>query len=321
MPPKRQQKTIVEKDDQDSGPIVKASYVEISVDRSKEMIDATLVVNDDLRRGYTESERARRQTLTLRCVFPFSDVVMLKGLVKYVGKINIVEANIGAGKTVFCKAFCNLLRYLDTAAVVIEEYVNPELLQMYLGKEEDTPEQRLARRLKYAFLMQEIMCTERLNNYRRALKFKEQGMTVIMDRSLFGDLAFELMLFDSGMISKEEHSLYLNRLKEKSRLLGVPDNVIQLEVTIDVMKARIKKRGRAGEVAAYDTKYLTNLQTAYNHCLSKDVCNMDIQNISYNVDEEAIVKMSEISSINPGNSAEFREGAARIYSLLTGGTL
>jgi deoxyadenosine/deoxycytidine kinase len=157
---------------------------------------------------------------------------------------------------VFCRNLNVAFENADYPCVVLEEYVNMDLLTWFL---ED--------KTKRAFEFQLVMLHQRILRYRRALKLKKRGYTVIVDRSMQGDIAFELMHYAKGSISGAQHEIYLNQIKENYESLCTPDYCIFLNVSIDSAIDNIKARGRPGESDSYTDLYLNQLASAYAYCL------------------------------------------------------
>jgi deoxyadenosine/deoxycytidine kinase len=168
----------------------------------------------------------------------------------------VVEGLVGAGKSLFCRQLCGAFVDRDYPCIVLEEFLDDVLLAWFL-----------ADKVRHAYEFQKIMLTKRLETYRRALRLKKNGYTVIVDRSLHGDMAFELMHFRAGSISRDQHVAYLKMVGEGSRDLPVPDCCIVLNVSIETSREHVIVRNRPGEVEAYTAVYLTELRDAYQFCL------------------------------------------------------
>lgn len=174
------------------------------------------------------------------------------------GQIIVVDGIIGAGKSTFCKILKKTLTKAGISCVHFPEYVNNKYLSLFLSDQS-----------KYAFAFQTLMLEKRGEIYREALRQRDMGNTVIIDRSLHGDMAFELMFHKTGKINKAEHEAYLSELSRIGTGARTPDIVLYLDVSTDVAKARVQRRGRLSESDVYDVAYHTRLSMVYNDLMNK----------------------------------------------------
>ena len=193
--------------------------------------------------------------------FPYSSRISInedkaRTLGAFKQSIIVIEGTIGAGKSFFCAKLKSELKKAALPVKVIPEYVNPTLLGWFLKDP-----------VKNAFGFQLEMLNQRIMAYDEAQRYKSNGFTVIVDRSLNGDMSFELMHYLKGSIAENQHVYYLKQLERRSRYLRVPDYCILLDVTTDTAIFNIAKRGREGEKEAYSSEYLTNLKQAYEYCM------------------------------------------------------
>jgi deoxyadenosine/deoxycytidine kinase len=139
---------------------------------------------------------------------------------------------------------------------------------------------------KEAFWYQTLMFLQRIITYHKALVLQKEGKTVIIDRSLEGDRAFELANLRDGSIDKEQHRIYnLLVTGEKEQLLS-PDITINLKCSLETSIRRIKKRNRPGEVEAYikDPDYLERITAAYEEVFKDNEDNHLHVEIDWNKD-------------------------------------
>lgn len=146
--------------------------------------------------------------------------------------IIMVEGIIGAGKTTFCKFLGEALKAKGRDVVIIYEPVtdNDKALSLFLSDCE-----------KYAFFFQIHMLHKRLKLYEDALKLKQDGKIVIVDRSIKGDSVFEKYFYEKGSITEKEHQYYIDTVKEKTCEIENPDMILYLDVDIPDSLDRIKR--------------------------------------------------------------------------------
>lgn len=168
------------------------------------------------------------------------------------GQIIVVDGIIGAGKSTFCKILKKTLRNAGIPCIYHPEYQNPKYLSLFLSNQP-----------KYAFAFQTLMLERRGEIYKSALKEKAAGYTVIIDRSLHGDMAFELMHYKVGNINKEEHEAYLSELSKIGVGAGVPDVMIYLDTSVQTAQKRVVVRDRLSEKSVYDISYHSRLTMVY----------------------------------------------------------
>ena len=208
--------------------------------------------------------------------FPFSSIANAfkaekETLKKLAGSIVVIEGTVGAGKSYLCDRVHKAFKSHRYPSIVLKEYVEEKTLNWFLEDE-----------FGNAFGFQLILLGKRLQTYELALKYKRRGYTVIVDRSLHGDMAFELMHYKRGAISELQHGIYLDRIMERSNRLNVPDYCIFLNVSVDSARTNIKTRGRPGELKVYTREYLSNLRDAYAFCLKRS--NIPILHVEHDSD-------------------------------------
>ena len=155
----------------------------------------------------------------------------------------VVEGPIGVGKTSLVNALAK--RYqARTVFEIVEE--NPFLSSFYEDRE------------KYAFQTQLFFLLSR---------FKQQQE--LFQPDLFQQVTVSDYLFDKDRIfanltlSSHELALYERVFESLGTRVLKPDLVIYLQARLDVLLARIKKRGREFE-RQFDPAYLESLTQAYN---------------------------------------------------------
>jgi deoxyadenosine/deoxycytidine kinase len=219
------------------------------------------------------------------------------------GSITVVEGSVGVGKTTFCEKLHDEYKANDYPSIVLKEYVNDTILAWFLEDE-----------VGNAFEFQLIMLYQRIKTYRRALKLKKRGFAVIVDRSLPGDMAFELMHKKRGSISPEQHRIYLEVIKENSKYLDVPDHCILLSVEVKSARINIKNRGRPGELKVYTPEYLSNLNDSYEFCLQH--FSVPVLRVDYDLDPRRKIEFGIEQKENDARSSKIEFDTQFMYAIL-----
>ena len=155
----------------------------------------------------------------------------------------VIEGPIGVGKTTLTRALARRFGG-RTVFEVVEE--NPFLASFYQDRN------------KFAFQTQLFFLLSR---------FKQQQE--IFQQDLFNQITFSDYLFAKDRIfasitlDPNELSLYERVYEQISPRVMKPDLVIYLQARLDVLLARIKKRGRDFE-RRFDADYLAELSRTYN---------------------------------------------------------
>jgi deoxyguanosine kinase len=155
----------------------------------------------------------------------------------------VVEGPIGVGKSSLTNILAERYRARRVMEVVEE---NPFLSSFYEDRD------------KYAFQTQMFFLLSRFKQ-QQALFQQDLFNTVTVSDYLFAkDRIFAHLTLDPN-----ELSLYERVFEELGPRVTRPDLVVYLQARIDVLLARIKKRGREFE-RKFDPSYLEDLCTAYN---------------------------------------------------------
>lgn len=181
------------------------------------------------------------------------------------GSVIAIEGVISVGKTTLGTRLVEFLNQLGLTAKFYTEYVNPELLQQFIG---NMP--------KYSYAFQMIMLCKRIETYRQALEFSKTGGIAILDRSLLGDRTFALMAHQNGHISDLEWECYLSMVKHE--IMMEPDWILFLDCRVETAMTRIRKRGNQDEIEGYSQEYLEKLNEMYHKAMdstSQRVVKMD----------------------------------------------
>lgn len=203
------------------------------------------------------------------------------------GSIILVEGIIGAGKSTLGRRLTSMLNEIGISARHYDEEVNMPLLELFLSDMK-----------KYAFAFQMYMLQHRQAVYRDAITYCERHNGVaIVDRSLFGDIAFARMHHTGSNISDDEWKVYESTISSNS--LRVPSAILYLDVTPDVAMRRIKARNRGSEASEYDVQYLQALHDNYIKAMDHEY--YQVLHIDWNQDsdlgEETLVNLLDL--INP----------------------
>lgn len=180
------------------------------------------------------------------------------------GTLIVLEGSIAAGKTTLAFALRDYLSALGHKVLVMLEPIQKEFLNLY--------QSAIGR---YAFPFQSVMARERIQTYREALRQIDAGVTVIMDRSLVGDLAFAVMQRDAGHFTDAEWQVYNTLIglnadnKDVDRKFMSEAIIIYLDVTPQVSFERMLQRAIESEVKAYTLDYFQKLDIAYEEAIQR----------------------------------------------------
>lgn len=204
---------------------------------------------------------------------------MQRWLLQFTKHVFVIEGNIGSGKTTLGHNLILFLRMHDIDAVFMPERVPEEILQKYITYSHDHPENKNP----YAFELQKQILLSRIEIYKAAQQFANEGKVVFIDRSLPGDYAFALNNFSEGNISAAEWAQYNDILRKHASEILQPSGVIYLDTTVEVcvcvwvhtrslsffltlfikcILKRIAKRNREAE-HLYSTEYLASIARCY----------------------------------------------------------
>jgi deoxyadenosine/deoxycytidine kinase len=155
-----------------------------------------------------------------------------------------VEGVIGVGKTALAT---KLASFLDAQLILEEIEENPFLANFYQDMR------------NYAFQTQLFFL---LSRHKQQQQLAQQGL---FSQVVISDYFFEKdRIFAYLTLTEPELKLYEKIYEFVSKDLPKPDLVIYLQAPIDIILARIKKRGRSFE-QLIDRKYLELLTEAYDH--------------------------------------------------------
>ena len=170
------------------------------------------------------------------------------------GKIIALDGLPGVGKTTFGHFLYEYLNKIGIQCIFLSEYVNQELLELYLSDLN-----------KYSLMFQIAMLKEKSMTYHVATKEAAEGKFVIIDRSHIGDSSFALMQKSKYKWTKKECSTYDSIFNE----LNMPTCIINLDSSVSTAFARMLERQRPGEISAYTTEYYDKLKLNQDNQLHK----------------------------------------------------
>lgn len=192
------------------------------------------------------------------------------------GTVIVIEGLIGAGKSVLGQSVVDFLKRAGLDARYFEEYVNEALLNQFLRDKR-----------QYAYAFQMVMLANRIRIYREAQAYARTGGIAVVDRSLYGDMAFAILHKRYGNISESEFDVYSDMAEDEC--LVEPDYVIFLDCEVNKCLERVQARGRLmekDEECGYTTQYMEDLSSAYTEAFkrSRDAATRQF-NIDWNKDK------------------------------------
>lgn len=187
-------------------------------------------------------------------------ITVFKKIPLEIKKLNIfrcqiicLEGIISAGKSTLGKSLAYFLNSNGFKAKYFAEYVNDDLLGMFLEDQK-----------KNAFWFQTIMLVKRIQIYKEAKKFADNGGIAIVDRSLPGDFTFAKMQKLNGNISDSQWKVYTKMIEKESPEMPEPLLTVFLKVSPEVAFERLKKRGNQAEIEGYTIEYFKQLDVVYD---------------------------------------------------------
>jgi deoxyadenosine/deoxycytidine kinase len=172
------------------------------------------------------------------------------------GSVFTIEGTIGVGKTTLGRSVESYLNEIGLSAKFFPEYVNIELLDQYIYDMK-----------RYAYTFQMVMLCKRIEIYRKAEQFAQNGGVALVDRSIIGDLTFAQMQYDSGNFSTSEWETYRSLMRQEIQL--VPTGSLYLRCAPETSLVRVKARGIETEVKGYTVEYMKMLNDAYEKSIAQ----------------------------------------------------
>ncbi len=119
---------------------------------------------------------------------------------------------------------------------------------------------------KYAFPMQVFLLNRRFQQHQQ---IAWSGEHAIQDRTIYEDVIFAKMLYESGDMTELDFQTYRDLYSNMTRFLHRPDLIVYLDVKPEEAINRIKIRARGCEINI-SVDYLNSLQNGYEEWL-KDI--------------------------------------------------
>ena len=160
---------------------------------------------------------------------------------------------IGAGKSTLVSNLATKYGYANYQEPVDN---NPFLSQYYKDPE------------RWSFTLQVYYLWERYKQLYEAHMKSLNGEIVVLDSTIYSDMAFALLQRQSGYFTKDEYSTYLNMHKIIAAQTAYPDMLVFLQLSTKETSERIKMRFRDCE-SGIPIKYLEDLNSAYKTILDK----------------------------------------------------
>lgn len=162
-----------------------------------------------------------------------------------------IDGVVGVGKTTLLDILTDYKGYTP----YIEPVVNNPILDKFYHD-----------RKRYSFPLQVFFLNERFKTVKSASLHEK----ALLDRSIYGDRIFAKMLKDSGDMSEEEFSIYLDLFNNMIEHCNPPALMIYLEVSPEVAMKRIEKRGREYEQKdVVEADYWIRLNQEYSDYFSQ----------------------------------------------------
>ncbi len=167
----------------------------------------------------------------------------------------VVAGNIGAGKTSLTERIGAQMAWRTDYESVSD---NPYLADFYADMRQ------------WSFHLQVFFLGHRAEQY---LEAAQDPRSVILDRSIYEDAhIFARALHHMGNLDERDYQAYRRLYDLVVRGLPAPDLLIYLKAPVDVLMARIRRRGRAAE-SGITADYLSLLESFYDDWMATfDLC-------------------------------------------------
>ncbi len=166
-------------------------------------------------------------------------------------KYIVVAGNMGSGKSSLTKFLCD---HFSIRPFFEPNDLNPFLPLFFKDMK------------RWAFHSQMHFLTHKFRIHRELDSFPG---TVIQDRSIYEDAeVFAHNLYRQGCMSREEYATYRDLYEAMLGAINPPDLLLYLECPINVLKKRIKGRGRSMERGVPD-EYLRRLERYYRRWIAR----------------------------------------------------
>ena len=157
-----------------------------------------------------------------------------------------IEGNIGAGKTTILKMITDMYSTSQDKIVFLKEPV-----ELWYNIKDESGKTMLENFYenpkKNAFAFQIMACVTRTSIIKNAMNENKNCEIILCERSIEADSKiFAKMLYDDGLMSKMEHSIYMLLYNENIADYSV-DGIIYISTNPDKCHERVQKRNREGE--------------------------------------------------------------------------
>lgn len=198
-------------------------------------------------------------------------------------KVVVVDGPIAAGKSAFAKELAGELEMKYFPEATLDSYyinsygydlrkldpqMPPNMQSFDVAKFLQDPKHRNVATFQLRMLIQ------RYSQYIDALAHLfSTGEGVVLDRSVYSDMVFVEAMYKNGYLSKGARSVYYDLVKNTFSELMKPHLVIYLDVPVNIVKDRIKKRASPAEVnsPALTDQYLQDIEHIYKQQYLKDI--------------------------------------------------
>lgn len=153
---------------------------------------------------------------------------------------------------------------------------------------------------RWSYAMQVNLLWERYKQSQEAFMRSMRGETVIIDSTIYSDMAFALVQKWSSYFTNEEFNSYMNMHKIITAQTAYPDALVYLQLSPEETNERIKKRSRNCE-SGIPIKYLEDLNNAYKIVLDNlskhtDIIYIDARKSADDVYKEVDYIINKMSS-------------------------
>ena len=162
------------------------------------------------------------------------------------GKVIVVDGNIGVGKTTFTRRIAHAL---DMVMVDEDFEGNPYLSDFYRDQ------------VTWAYKTQEWFVRDRFESYKKALSLT-RNRNLIVDRPPASTFVFSTALYEDGKLTEEEYDNLMDMYHNLNAGVTQPDVYIYLDASPDRCMRTIKSRGRAME-QSIPLEYLQHLDAVW----------------------------------------------------------
>jgi deoxyadenosine/deoxycytidine kinase len=186
-----------------------------------------------------------------------------------------IEGNIGAGKTTILKMVSEMYSKSKEKIVYLKEPV-----ELWYNIKDETGKTMLENFYenpkKNAFAFQIMACVTRTSIIKHAMEENKDCEIVLCERSIEADSKiFAKMLYDDGLMSKMEYSIYSLLYNENIAQYAV-DGLIYISTNPDKCYERVQKRNREGE-SNIEMEYLVKCDKYHMDWLLNDHVDNDSQ--------------------------------------------